>query len=71
MIDSSAAHEKYLSVKDVAQRLGVGEMLIWRECRRKALESVRVGHNRGRVLITERALTDYLKSRSSNGAIAA
>jgi excisionase family DNA binding protein len=52
------------TVKQAAQRLGVSAQLVYNLCTARKLEHVRVGLGRGKILIPEPALNEYLRGQT-------
>lgn len=52
-----------LTVKETAQQLGVSAQTVYCLCMTHKLRHFRVGVGRGKILVSEEAIMDYLKSR--------
>ena len=51
-----------LTVKEAADKLGVSPSLVYQLCKERKLRHCRIGLGRGKVLIPEEAIEDFLKS---------
>jgi excisionase family DNA binding protein len=52
-----------LTVNQASERLGVSQTLVYALCSARKLRHVRVGLGRGRVMIPEEAIEEYLRAR--------
>lgn len=60
--------EQKFSLKEVAAICGVSQMTIVREIKRRNLGFLRIGKGKGRLLVTESQLREYLESREHKPA---
>lgn len=60
--------EKKFNLKAAADICGVSVMTIVREIQRRNLGCFRLGEGKGRILISESQLRDYLESREQKAA---
>jgi excisionase family DNA binding protein len=65
MFDSSAANESYLTVFDAAKRLGLSPDTVRRMIARREIGFLRLGSRRGRLVLNESHLNEYLSRRTS------
>ena len=56
-----------LTVKQAAERLGVSAQTIYALCSARLLRHSRIGLGRGRIVISEEAIAEYLRA-TENGA---
>ncbi len=60
-----------LTVKQVAERLGVSASLVYELCARGRIRHSRIGFGRGTIRITEEALAEFLKGAEAETAVSA
>lgn len=54
--------EKYLTVKEIAERWGVSRSVVYKLVTGGVIPSIRVGVGRGTIRVTEKHAEDYLKN---------
>lgn len=52
-----------MDVRRAAEKLGVSMQIVYLLCARRKLRHSRVGLGRGKIVISDEAVTEYLKSR--------
>jgi excisionase family DNA binding protein len=69
--DTTVPQTAYLTVADVATRLTVSKMTVYRMVKLGQLAGIRVGSGAGTIRISEAAYAEYLRARPSAAAPAA
>jgi excisionase family DNA binding protein len=59
-----------MTVKQAAERLGLSAQVVYLLCARRLLRHSRVGLGRGKIVIPEEAIAEYLKSREVGPLVA-
>jgi excisionase family DNA binding protein len=54
-----------LSVKQAAERLGVSSGIVYALCAASQLRDSRIGLGRGKIVISEEAIAEYLRAREA------
>jgi excisionase family DNA binding protein len=57
-----------MSVKKAAARMGVSSAIVYALCQARQLRHSRVGLGRGKIVISEDAVAEYLRARESGPA---
>lgn len=57
-----------LTIDEVAEALGVSRPTVYQEIHKGRLRSMKIGHGRGRRLVSRQAFTDYIAERERESA---